>query len=85
MTNVAVGSDLACCLVLGFKHIGARPSIDKVRSNDLEKFPRVNDLGVLPELGQMPFVARNQVVRPSGISAFNKDVVGRIGGDSRQA
>jgi len=37
---------------------------------------RANNLAVLPELRKMAFASRTQVIGPSSISAFHKDVVG---------
>jgi hypothetical protein len=59
--------------------------MDEMVSNNVKKLPRANDFDVLAELRKMALIASNQVVGPSGICAFNKDIVGGIGGDFRQA
>jgi hypothetical protein len=46
-----------------------------VRSNDADEFAGRNDLGILPELGKMLCVARDQVVGPSSIRALHELVV----------
>ena len=52
-----------------------RFSADDVWSYDSQKFTRADDLGILPEPGEMALVARHQVVCTSSVSAFNEDVV----------
>ena len=74
------GRSLSCSR---FSSLRRWTSIDEVGSNDVKKFPRVNDLGVLPELREMAFVARDQVIGSSRIRTFNKDIVGGIDSDWR--
>jgi len=77
-------ADFTSSLLISFWRPKAEPSIEKVRSNDVKKFSGADDLGTLPELRKMSLVARNQVISPGGIGAFNKDIVCGIGTDLGQ-
>ena len=56
-----------------------------MRPDDPDEFAGSDDFGFLPELWEMPRIARNQVVCARGIGAFDKNVIGRVGRDWRQA
>ena len=50
-------------------------------SDHAEEFTGTDDLGVLPERGEMPLVSRHQVVGACSIGTFNEHVVRWVGGD----
>jgi hypothetical protein len=46
------------------------------RSDNTKELTRADDLGVLPEVGKVAQVIRDQVVRPSRVGAFHENVSG---------
>ena len=60
------------------------PSRDQVWSYHTKELHGGNDLGVLPELRKMAWIARDQIVGASSVGALNEDVVVGIGGNARQ-
>ena len=50
----------------------------EVRSYDAQELTRGDDLGVLPEGGEVALVARNQIVCTGGVGAFHEHVISRI-------
>ncbi len=49
--------------------------------DDIDELAGRDDLGFLPELGEMALVAGNEIVGAGGIGTFEEDIAGRIGGD----
>jgi hypothetical protein len=50
-----------------------------MRPDDADEFAGRDDFGFLPELWQMALIAGDQVVRASGIGAFERNVIGGVG------
>src|SRR5258708_37546314 len=53
---------------------------EQMRAGDADKFAGVDDFGSLPELWEMPLIARDQVVRAGGVCAFEENVIGGMCG-----
>jgi hypothetical protein len=51
---------------------------------DTQEFAGGDDLGVLPELGEMALITRHEVVCTCGIRKFNEHVVCRVRSDLNQ-
>jgi len=84
--NVEIGkrnlSGARGVLVLSLNRVS---SAHQVRRNKIQELSGTNDLRALPETWKMPLIARNQVIGAGRVSAFDKNVIGGIRGDHRQA
>ncbi len=56
-----------------------------MRPNDADKFAGADDFGLFPELWEMALIASDQIVRPSGVGAFEENVIGGVGCDLEPA
>ena len=56
-----------------------------MRPDDADEFAGSDDFSFLPELWEMPRITGDQVVCTGGVGAFNKNVIGRVGRDLKQA
>lgn len=56
-----------------------------MRADYTDEFAGSDDFSFLPELWEMPRIAGDQVVCTGGVGAFDKNVIGRIGRDLKQA
>ena len=52
-----------------------------MRSNEVEKLTRGDDLGLFPKSWKVTLVPRYQVVCPGGVGAFQENIVVRVGRD----
>ena len=59
-------------------------SANEMGGYDTQEFAGGDDLGVLPELGEMALIARHQVVCTCAVRTFNENVVCRVGSDLSQ-
>ena len=53
--------------------------------DDADKFAGVDDFGFLPEPWEMALIAGDQIVRASGIGAFEENVIGEVGRNLKRA
>jgi hypothetical protein len=58
---------------------------EQMRTDDADKFARVDDFGSLPEFWEMPLIAGDQVVRSGRVCAFEENVIRGVGRDLKRA
>jgi hypothetical protein len=58
---------------------------NEMGSHQAHELTRVDDLGLLPELWEMPLIAGNEVVRARNVGAFDEHIVVRVAGHFKAA
>jgi hypothetical protein len=56
-----------------------------MRGSQTDELARSDDLGLFPELREMPLIASDEVIRVGGVGAFEKHIVVRVAADLKAA